>query len=213
MANTSQIPDTRRHHPFGLVFVLVVGVAATFTTVYVWAAPIHSNRELARLEAADQADRSQPHAHDQRIDWTAVARRDAGRRTQVLALLAAGEIRTAADFLNAAVIFQHGSTAKDTRLALAFATVAVQLDQLDHKPDSAAMQMMANAWDRTLLKDKQPQWYGTQYVRSNLDGPWRLYKVNPTAITDAQRRKLGLPTIEQAEAAVAALNARQAKLH
>lgn len=162
--------------------------------------PATASASLAQLEQADQADRRPGPAG---IDWTRVAPLDAERRRAVLHWLARGDIRSAADYFNAAVIMQHGDTSRDARLALAFATLAAQLDPARIQ----ARQMTAMSWDRLLQDLGQPQWYGTQYVRATGTGAWVLYPVQAHAVSDSERIALGLPTLAQSRAHLAAIRA------
>ena len=73
-------------------------------------AQIESNKTLASLYAEDQADRG---AKPKDIDWSVVGPRDEARRTATMRILQAGEVRTAADYHAAAMIFQHGATPED----------------------------------------------------------------------------------------------------
>jgi hypothetical protein len=131
-----------------------------------------------------------------------VSKRDAARRNEVLHLLMAGDIRTADDFFNAALIFQHGDSLPDTQLALALVTTAARMDASNHDAEA----LMAQAWDRIMVKSGKPQWYGTQFVRSKTTGKWMLYPTDPSAVTDAQRQAMGLPTLAEETAHLAALN-------
>lgn len=153
----------------------------------------HSNVDLAKLEAADQADRT---LGANKINWDVVDKHDAERRIQVLKFLSTGEIRTSEDFLDASIIFQHGDSVKDAQLAFSFATTAVALDPSAQDAKS----IMAQAWDRIMRRSGKPQWYGTQYVRSKATGKWTLYQTDPSAITDDVRQKMGLPTLAEAKA-------------
>ena len=158
-----------------------------------------SNHELASMEAADQADRA---PGPNKIDWDVVGKRDASRRAQVTQLLMAGDIRTADDYYNAALIFQHGESVQDIQLALAFATTAVRMTPSNRD----AQILMAQAWDRILVKSGKPQWYGTQYQRSKITGKWELCPTDPTAVSEAQRKAIGLPTVAEAMAHLAEIN-------
>jgi hypothetical protein len=146
------------------------------------------NAKLAALVNADQADRS---PGSNQIDWSAVGPRDAKRREQVLQMLRANQLKDAQDFTNAALIFQHGDSADDSQLALSLATIAHRLDPSNRD----ASQLMANAWDRSLVRAGQSQWYGTQFFRSKTTGKWQMYPVVPNAVTEAQRKGMGLPTM------------------
>jgi len=147
---------------------------------------------------ADQADRqSQPNL-DQ---WKDIAKRDAARRSKVQAELAAGRVHTSADFFNAALVMQHGDTFEEIRMAHALATIAASLDPLDR----SARWLKAASWDRLLLRQKKPQWYGTQYV-SDASGKWALSQIDETAVTDADRVELAVPTLAEAKKRVEVMN-------
>lgn len=172
-------------------------VAAVATTQ----AALASNEALSRLQAADQADRT-PGPNG--IDWSKISARDQARRKAVLKWLASGAIRTADDYFNAAVIMQHGDSVQDATMALAFATLAARLDP----GRKEARQMTAMSWDR-LLEDKgQPQWYGTQFVRSARTGAWVLYPVQAQVVSEQERLALGLPSLAEDKAHLAAINAK-----
>lgn len=160
---------------------------------------LHSNHELANIEAADQADRI---PGPNKIDWDVVGKRDASRRVQVTKLLMAGAIRTADDYYNAALVFQHGESVQDIQQALAFATTAVRMAPSNRD----AQILMAQAWDRILVKSGRPQWYGTQYQRSKTTGKWELCPTDPAAVSETQRKALGLPTLAESMAHLAAIN-------
>jgi hypothetical protein len=182
------------------MFVLTTLTMATITLSPRWcfAAP-PSNADLAKLEVADQADRT---PGTNKIDWNVVGKRDATRRSEALQLLVAGEIRTAEDFFNAALIFQHGDSVQDTQLALALATTATRMNPSNQDAEA----LMAQAWDRIMVRNGKPQWYGTQFVRSKATGKWELYPTDPNVVTDAQRQAMGLPTLAEEKAHLAAIN-------
>lgn len=161
-----------------------------------------SSQELAKLEAADQADRS---AGSNAIDWDIVGKHDAERRARVTVLLQNGSVRTAEDYVNAAMIFQHGDAVEDSRLALALATVASRVDASNQDAKTLA----AQAWDRILVKSGKPQWYGTQFAKDKASGKWVLSPTDPMAVTEDQRTAMGLPTLAQTQAHLDALNARK----
>jgi len=154
-----------------------------------------NNAELAAMFAADQAAR-----RGENIDWSVISAEDAERREAVMSILAAGKISTAQDYYNAAMIFQHGDSEADIRLAHSFATIASALGNT-----AAANWLKAASWDRLMLRFEQPQWYGTQYVR-DASGRWVLYEVHPDAVTDEQRAAWSVPSLEEAQARVAIMN-------
>jgi hypothetical protein len=180
-----------------VVLKVVLGIVLLQTFQAAAASP--PDHALARIAAADQADRE---PGPNRIDWSVVGKRDAIRREQVMQLLNSGEIRTAEDYFDAALIFQHGDTMQDAQLALALATVASRMDPTNRE----AGVLTANAWDRVMTRAGKPQWYGTQYVRSKTTGKWELYPTEPGVITEAQRRAMGLPTLEEDRAHLEQIN-------
>ncbi len=74
------------------------------------------------LFEADQNDRKAGKIDD------ATLKRDESRREQVLEQLRGGNVRTAKDHYHAAMVFQHGKTADDIRLAFSLAWLSAQLD-------------------------------------------------------------------------------------
>ena len=154
-----------------------------------------NNPALADMFLADQAAR-----RGENIDWAVVTAQDAERRSAVTAILEAGGIRTALDYYNAAMIFQHGESEEDIRLAHSFATISAALG------DTAAAQWLkAASWDRLMLQYGQPQWYGTQYVRDE-SGRWVLHEVDPDAVTDEQRTAWSVPSLAESQARAAQMN-------
>jgi hypothetical protein len=74
-----------------------------------------NSSELAAMFAADQEARG-----DENIDWAVVRVEDAERRGVVPSLLRASDVKTALDYYNAAMIFQHGDSEEKIRLAHSF---------------------------------------------------------------------------------------------
>jgi hypothetical protein len=156
-----------------------------------------ANEELRQLIQADHSDRS---TND--IDWAVVDQRDKARAARVLGLLGEAKIRTAEDYYNAAMIFQHGSSAEDIQLALALATLASRL-----APDHPAPKwLMAAAWDRYMIWKKQPQWYGTQSQIDRVSGKHLLYPVLANAVSDEERAQMAVPPLAQSIADIEAQN-------
>lgn len=144
------------------------------------------NKELADLYAQDQADRATGN-----IDWAVVAPRDEARQARVRDLLRSGDIRTAADYHHAAMLFQHGNKGDDIRLAHALATLAMTLDGAN----KGFRWLTAASWDRLLMYHLQPQWYGTQFGGDSRG--MYLYPVAENAVTDAEREALGVPALAE----------------
>jgi hypothetical protein len=158
-----------------------------------------NNFELIEMFRADQA------ARQGEIDWEQVRADDAERRESVLMILEAGGIQTALDYYNAAMIFQHGDSVEDIRVAHSFASISTALDQ----SSEAARWLKAATWDRLMLNLGQPQWYGTQFVRDEDTGRWKLYDVAPDIVTDEERKALAVPALAESLSRVALMNGEQ----
>lgn len=169
------------------VHILPLLVSAALASIH----PVSAqNRELAGIYEADQAARSDPAA----IDWAVVRVEDAERRERVMQLLRDGSVRSATDYHHAAMVFQHGSTLEDIRLAHAFATLAMALE-----PDVERHRwLVAASWDRMMTQQLQPQWYGTQF-QADQDGMF-LYPVAERAVSDGDRQAMHVPTLAEASA-------------
>jgi len=157
------------------------------------------NDALRALKEQDQAARIGAGP----IDWSKVGPQDAQRRDEVTKMLHAGCVRTANDFYNAALIFQHGGLVDDYQLAYALASVSKKLDP----GNKDARWLTAASWDRTMRAWGKPQWYGTQYTGPHASGSkWQLYMVDEAAVTDEQRSALGVQTVAEMRARIRRLN-------
>jgi len=79
------------------------------------------------------------------------------------------------------------------------------LDQSPDPLDRSARWLKAASRDRLLLRQKMPQWYGTQYVRDT-SGKWALGQIDETAVTDDERVQLAVPTLAEARKRVEVMN-------
>jgi hypothetical protein len=157
------------------------------------------NLELAQITLQDQEDRR---PGPNKIDWSVVNQRDEHRRGRVLQILREGNIRTDSDFFNAALVFQHGGSSEDIRLAHALAHTAQQINP----QNKSAVWLTAASWDRLMLRLGQPQWYATQFVKR--DGRWVVYEVNESVVSDEERVRVGARTLKDAQAHAEFLNTR-----
>lgn len=156
------------------------------------AAEPKSNEALMELKKQDQAARS---TSTGTIDWKKVSGEDAERRSKVAEMLRAGEVKTAVDFFNAALIYQHGGTVGDIRMAYSLANVSAMLDP----HNVSAKWLTAAAWDRIMLRLNKPQWYGTQFTKTDPAGKFELYKIDESAVTDEDRVAMGVPTLAESK--------------
>jgi len=156
------------------------------------------NGELLALFEADQADRSV-----ENIDWNAVSARATKRLARVRALLAAGAAKEADDFYHAAMVFQHGETADDFRLAWDNARIAYEKGG-----GKQAAWLACAAEDRWLQRTGKPQVWGTQFMGVPGKGTsvWTLEPFDRSAKTDAQREVMGVPSLAVSEARLKARN-------
>jgi len=145
------------------------------------------NIELYQIYQADQADRQ-----SDLIDWSEVNLRDTQRRLRVQTMLDSGLVATADDYFHAAMVFQHGNDSSDYSLAHKLATTAVELDATH----GTAKWLLAATKDRYLQSIGKPQWYGTQ--SRMIDGRWTIEPIDTTAVTDQDRRRLGVPSLAEA---------------
>jgi len=163
------------------IFLLVFGLATVIAS-----AQVPSNEELKKIITADQSDREA-----KSIDWSAVDSRDRERATRVGQILKDGEIKTAEDFYNAAMIFQHGNSPDDIKLAFSLAIISAHLAPSHPGPKWLA----AAAWDRYMMWKKLPQWYGTQSQFFKETGKTSLYPILPDAVSDAERAEAQVPPL------------------
>lgn len=151
------------------------------------------NPQLARLYEQDQTD-----GEGRTVLGPEVDRRDAERRRQARALLDSARVRTPADYYHAAMVFQHGSDSTDFRMAHEMAVRAVELGS------DRARWLVAASLDRWLLSTGQPQHYGTQYAE--VDGRTYLQPIDSTAVTDEERVRARVETLDGIRARLARVN-------
>ncbi len=169
--------------------LLLIVVAATGAGAQV----LEPNSRLREIAAADQQDRAGTVAE---TDYTKLSARDAERRSQVMQLLSRGELRVAEDYFNAALVFHHGQTIEDFKLAFSLVSIAAALRPERPGPRAAA----CSSWDRLLLRAGKPQWYGTQFELSAKTGKMELSAVDESAVNDEDRKACGLPTLQESRA-------------
>jgi hypothetical protein len=163
-----------------------------FFVLNVSAAEDTNSINLDKIYLSDQQDRQ---GDASKFDWDKILDRDSVRREQVIVLLRNGQIRTAKEYWQAAMIFQHGETTEQYKMAYVLTQLATLLD-----PEmKSAKWLSAAAWDRIMLSVKQPQWYGTQFQQSST-GKWELCEINPKIVTDEERVQANLEPLLQIRA-------------
>src|SRR5580765_223348 len=113
-----------------------------------------ANKELELLFREDQSD-SRPLGTPEQAAQTLA--RAAERRRQAAAILAAGGAKTAADYYNVALLYQHSEAPDDLLMAHVLSTIA------GYKGDYRGRWLSAASLDKYLHRTSQPQIFGTQY--------------------------------------------------
>lgn len=156
--------------------------------------PVKDNAELKAMYKADQSARMKAD-----IDWEILFKKDSLRQVRVYELLDSNKVRTSLDYYNAAMIFQHGLDTIASGMAVKMMRKAIALDSTINK------WLLAAAIDRDLMRNEEPQIYGTQFVRRN-KGPWKRYKIDTTVINDKERIEFGVKTLAEQRAKVKRMN-------
>jgi hypothetical protein len=171
-----------------------MSLKSTAAALMLLAASVACHADNARLQALvdeDQADREHVPVPVEPARADRIVAHDRARRDAVRAMLAASGLRSAADYENAALIFQHGQNVDDYRLALSLATISATLE-----PGRAgARHLLGMTWDRLMLKLGKPQWYGTQVDFNERTKQWELAPIDDAAVTDEERYRLDLPSL------------------
>lgn len=118
-------------------------------------------------------------------------RKDRKRREKALSLLNEGKIKSAQDYHHVALIFQHGESTIDYKMAHEFAKKALELG------DESAKWLFAATLDRYLISMGKPQKYGTQFKLNN-KREWELGEPIDPTVTDKERVKYNVPPLSQA---------------
>jgi hypothetical protein len=146
-----------------------------------------TNAEMTAIFDADQADRQSPD-----IDWSAIGPVDYKRRNRWKQLLDTGALQSGDDYYHAAFVFQHGNEADDYLLAHVLAMIAVARG----RPD--AVWIASATLDRYLQAIDKPQIFGTQYTIPE-KGPVTQEPFDRALISNAMRKALRVPTLEEQE--------------
>jgi len=117
----------------------------------------------------------------------ATERMEAGRRV-VRELYEAGEVRSAEEHVRVAFVLVSSRELADLDLAHQVAWKAGELG------DARGWPLAAEALDRALFLQGQPQRFGTQFVYEPVLSRWILYPVDPVT-SDAERERFGIPPL------------------
>jgi tetratricopeptide (TPR) repeat protein len=148
-----------------------------------------ANAELQRLMREDQLARTGAGPRTPEA-FRAFMEADRTRRQQVEAMLAAGAVKSGADYRAAALIFQHGDTLADYARARELALEAAR------RGSPQGMRLAVLAWDRWLVKAGYLQRFGTQYRMDPGSRRGVLQPVDPRVSDDERARWEVLPLAE-----------------
>jgi hypothetical protein len=149
------------------------------------------NAEMKNIFDADQKARESTKTLTDE-DWKMIGKQDDERRAQTKKLLGTGQLHTGKDFLEAALVFQHGGLPEEYLLAHTLAVVSLT------KGEPGAAWLSAATLDRYLQSIGRPQIYGTQFRVKTRD----LYTQEPYErgiVSDAVRHQLGVPSMARQE--------------
>ena len=149
-----------------------------------------TNQELASLVQADQREaQALVKAGGREQDLRAWVSASAPRREMVRRLIRAGGLVTAKDYVNGALLLQHGDTPEDFLLAHVLATIA------GFKGSGTGRWLSAAALDRYLSNVGQPQVFGIQAMRDFTKMATDCHSMTPNLaiITDQIRKEYGYP--------------------
>lgn len=131
------------------------------------------------------------------IDWDnkkevrELNKRDERRKEKIREIIKKEGLISGLDYHHASLIFQHGETSKDYKLAHELAKKAVDLG------DETAKWLYAATFDRWLLSEGKAQKYGTQF-KQDKNGEWGLAQPIDPSITDEERLKYRVPPLSEA---------------
>jgi hypothetical protein len=149
------------------------------------------NKEIKALVDADQADRQKDFSKVTTKEMMAMGARDTARLKRTRELVVKGDAHTAADFANAALVFQHGTVFRDYAMAHELCLCAMILGNANSSWLSGA------SYDRMLSHSGHAQRFATQY--SIAPGGYALDWFDPDRINDTERKAVVHLTLEQAK--------------
>ncbi|MEI7576860.1 MAG: hypothetical protein WCK51_08200 [Armatimonadota bacterium] len=141
------------------------------------------SKEIEAIMAADQKARDQDWSKLKPKDFELIAKGDAQRLAQIKKLVAKGNLTTAADYFNAALVCQHGGEFDDYALAHELSVISMILGA------KSGSWLAAASYDRMLLNMGHRQRFGTQYYM--VGGKTLLSPIDETMMNETQRFTVG----------------------
>ncbi|MBV6459609.1 MAG: hypothetical protein HONBIEJF_02759 [Fimbriimonadaceae bacterium] len=152
-----------------------------------------SNAEITKIIDADQAVRTMDFSHMTLKQHQELQEGDRKRLLRIYKLLSDGKVVTSEDFDRASLVLQHGGVWADFAVAHELAICSVLLG------NKRASWLASATYDRMLRSAGHPQRFGTQYG-GVIGMPVTLQPVDTRGIGDAQRKAMGVPTLDEAKA-------------
>ena len=165
--------------------------------------------ELQQLVAADQASRvsenGEPIDFD-KIDRNKMKKQDLAHRKRVGELFGEGCLKSAADYLAAALIYQHGDVPDHYYQTYIWATRAIKLGINEAEVKSAKL-MAALSIDRYLVSLGDKQLFGSQFgMAQPKDQCWCMEQVEPSFPDTLRKEYLGQSLLERSRDSFAMFN-------
>ena len=152
---------------------------------------------LSKLEASDQREREKPNLT--KNDWLTMNKNDLKRRIQVSELFAEGCFKSAADYYNAAMIFQHGDAPDQYYQAFIWAKRSAELGNF------AGKHMSFLAVDRYLVSVGKKQLFGSQYYAKKINTCFCMQPVEKS-FSDKLRKEYAGATLKEHYDLMASIN-------
>ena len=149
------------------------------------------NHEVTKICSDDQAAREDFNKMTA-AQMNEMAQNDKKRLKSIVKLLEDGRVVTPKDFDHASLVLQHGEVWGDYSLAHELAICSLIMGNQD------SAWLAAATYDRMLESGGHHQRFGTQYKSFGNSG-FMLGTVDTVGISDAQRKVMHCPTLEQAK--------------
>lgn len=149
------------------------------------------NATIKALVDADQKARQADWSKFKQEDFERLAQEDNQRLKSIRNIVNKGELKTAEDFSNAALVCQHGQTFEDYALAHELSVGAIMLG------DKSASWLAGASYDRMFSNSGYPQRFATQYSMNG--GVTKLNTFDPEGINDTMRKMVVHHTLADAQ--------------
>lgn len=175
-------------HILFLLLIITVQTHAAPVPIVISDPCLGQSKKIKAVKDADQLERKDWMKLKPK-EWQQAARRDKERREKIAQIFADGCFKTADDYSNAALVFQHGSVPDHFFQAYLWAQRAMELGK------ESAKSLVAAAIDRYLMDKGYKQIYATQAQASAETHDCNCLWPVEESSTDEDRRKLNRPSL------------------